>query len=193
MMARPLVLPDWRGRAVVCIASGPSLTAADCELVRASGWPTIVTNSTFRSCQWADALYGFDSPWWRINIADVRTTFAGRCYTQALHPPKGVICARGDPKFRSFGNAGANSVSLAVAAGAMRVVMLGFDCAITDGRTHHHADHPAPLRNCDTLPRWPTQFERLARYSTKRAVVLNASRHTALTCFERAPIEDALR
>jgi hypothetical protein len=186
-------LPRWTGT-VVCIASGPSLTAEDCELVRASGHTTIVTNTTFRLCPWADALYGFDPLWWRVYIAEVRQTFRGRLFCQSFHRIRHDIeCARMYPAFRSFGNSGANAGALAMAAGARRVVLLGYDCALTGGRSHHHGDHPPGLRNCDTLPKWPGQFERLARWAEARGVsVLNASRESALTCFERVALEIAL-
>jgi hypothetical protein len=187
-------LPNWRGRKVACLASGPSLTPEDCEAARSSGRAVIVTNSTFRLASWADALYGFDSQWWRVNLADVRRDFAGRLFTQGLSPPKGVTCCRLDPKFRSFGNAGANAVSLAIAMGAVNIVMLGYDCARgTNGEAHHFGDHPAPLRNCDTMPRWPAQFARLAVYAERRgANVWNASRATALQAFPRIALEDVL-
>lgn len=186
-------LPDWRGRTVVCIASGPSLTAEDCAAVRESGHPTIVTNTTFRLCPWADALYGFDPAWWNLYIAEVRATFAGRLFTQYLHPRRGVECARLSPKFWSFGNSGACAGALAIAAGSRRIVLLAYDCGFTAGRSHHHGDHPPELRNCDTLPRWPGQFARLAGWSARRgAVIVNASRVSALDCFPRLPLEQAL-
>ena len=186
------MLPDWKGRTVVCIASGPSLTPEDCAVARAAGIPTVVTNTTFRTCPWADALYWFDVDWWREYGPEVRESFAGTVYTQSLSPRKGVQCVLANQKFRSFGNSGACAVALAIAAGASKVVMLGFDCSMERG-SHHHGDHPSRLRNCDTIARWPRQFSRLAAWAEKRAVVVNASRMTALECFSRAPLADALR
>ncbi len=185
-------LLDWRGRTAVCIASGPSLTAEDCELVRASGHPTIVTNTTFRKCPWATVLYGFDPPWWHRYIAEVRQVFHGRKFCQSSHRiRRDIECARSLPLFRSFGNSGACAVSLAVAAGSPRVVMLGYDCSTANG-SHHHGDHPPGIRNCDTLPKWPAQFDRLAGWAGRRAVVVNASRESALTCFPRVRLIEAL-
>lgn len=188
-------LIDWRGRTAVCIASGPSLTLADCELVRASGHPTIVTNTTFRLCPWADALYAFDRQWWNLYIEEVRQVFAGRKFCQSVHRiRRDIECARADPRFWPFGNSGACAVSLAVACGAQRIVLLGYDCGMAGGQSHHHGDHPPALRNCDTMPKWPAQFERLAGYAARRdAAVVNASRASALTCFPRAPLEQALK
>lgn len=186
------MLLDWRGETVICIASGPSLTAEDCELVR--GRLAIVTNTTFRACPWAAALYAFDRQWWNRYIDEVRKVFAGRkfCQSQRLIR-KDIECARKILGFRSFGNSGACAASMAISAGAKRLVLLGYDCGYSDGRSHHHGDHPDGLRNCDTMPRWPAQFERLAAYAVKRGVeIVNASRTTALTCFQRVDLADAL-
>jgi hypothetical protein len=95
--------------------------------------------------------------------------------------------------YRSFGNSGANAVSLAVVLGAWRVVLLGYDCQLTGGRSHHHGDHPAPFSNCDKLPQWPEQFARLSRWASARGIpVANATRESALTCFDRLPLDVAL-
>ena len=69
---------DWlrayAGRAVVVIASGPSLTEDDCEAVRKSGLPAFVVNTTFRRCPWADVLVAHDSKWWQTYGAEVVIT-----------------------------------------------------------------------------------------------------------------------
>ena len=127
-------------------------------------------------------------------MTEVRRSFAGRLFTQSpsylYREVESTAIYRG---WRSFGNSGANAVSLAINAGARRVLMLGYDCALTGGRSHHHGDHPPTLRNCDTLPKWPAQFQRLAGWASKRgAVVLNASRESALTCFPRVTLAEVL-
>lgn len=70
--------PAWEGLTVACLASGPSLTAEDCEVVRASGVPTLVTNTTFRMAPWAAIVYGHDSKWWLHYGAEVARTCTGR-------------------------------------------------------------------------------------------------------------------
>lgn len=186
--------PDWRGRTVACLASGPSLMVEDCVAAREAGCVTIVTNTTFRLCPWADALFAFDSQWWKAHISEVRRSFGGRLFTQSLsylyREVETTAILRG---WRSFGNSGANAVALAIVCGAPRVILLGYDCALTGGRSHHHGDHPTGMRNCDTLPRWPAQFARLATFAAKRGVeVVNASRASALECFPRATLAEAL-
>lgn len=191
---RLVTFPDWRGGDVVCIASGPSLTAEDCDAVHASGLPTIVTNSTFRSCPWASALFGFDFAWWRVHIDEVRATFGGRLFCQSSRwALRGLEWPGAHPRYRSFGNSGACAIALAVACRASRVILLGYDGQATGGRSHHHGDHPAPLRNCDTMPAWQQQFSRLAPWADARgARIVNATRETALQQFPRFPLAEAL-
>ena len=184
-------LPDWRNRTVACLASGPSLTVEDCVRARDSGWATVVTNTTYQLCPWADALFAHDSQWWKAHIAGVRRCFAGRLFSPSLHVLyRGVESLAVNMQWRNFHNSGANAISLAMVCGASRIVLLGFDCALTGGRSHHHGDHPGALRNCDTIDKWPAQFAKVAAYADKRRIlVFNASRVSALTCFPRVTLE----
>lgn len=184
----------WQGRTVICLASGPSLTPEDCETVRQTGHPVIVTNTTFRLAPWADVLFGFDGKWWREYRAEVEATFGGEKLTfSSAGPSLGVRTLHREAWFTHFHNSGASAISLAVVAGASRVLLLGYDCQKTGGKAHWHGDHPRSLGNAKSISNWPTQFRGVARYAKSKGVeVLNCSRSTALTCFPRASLEDAL-
>ena len=195
--------PNWRGRTVFCLASGPSLTAADVELVRLTGHPTVVTNTTFRLAPWADALFAFDAKWWatkdpRTGLTHAQETerdFKGRRFCRsALGVNYGVETLHASSWFRGSGNSGTCAVALALAAGAARIVLLGYDCTFApDGRRHWHGDHPPGLGNCLSIARWPLQFKRVARDAKAAGVrVTNCSRRTALDLFERIPLEQVL-
>lgn len=195
--------PQWRGRTVFCLASGPSLTPDDVELVRRTGHPTVVTNTTFRLAPWADALFAFDAKWWatkdpRTGLTHAQETardFAGRRFCRsALGTNYGVETLHASSWFRGSGNSGTCAVALALAAGAARIVLLGYDCTFApDGRRHWHGDHPPGLGNCLSIARWPQQFKRVARDAKVAGVrVINASRRTALEAFERIPLEQVL-
>lgn len=183
--------PDWSGRTVVCIASGPSLTAEDCELVRAAGHPVVVTNTTFQLCPWADVLFAFDAKWWR-EYQDQVAQFAGRKLSGSLLAVK-YGAEPVQPWFSIYRNSGCCAISLALAAGAERVVMLGYDGGFHDGRAHWHADHPKPMGNADTVADWPRLFGIVAKNARRAGIpVINASRRTALTCFPRADLQTVL-
>lgn len=185
----------WKGRTVVCIASGPSLTEEDCERARRAGLPTIVTNTTFKRCPWAEVLFGFDGKWWKHYRRDVDAVFKGARLTcaPAGHREGGAELLLHASWFTSFHNSGANAISLAIAAGAARVVLIGFDCQKTGGAVHWHGDHPAPLGNARSMPNWAKHFKNVGRYAAQRGVkIINCSRATALTCFPLAELEAVL-
>lgn len=187
--------PDWSGRTVVCIASGPSLTAEDCAAVRAAGHPAIVTNTTFRMAPWADVLFGFDSAWWRRHNVEVQRVFSGRRLTVSQIGARfGAESLYGAPWFQQAGNSGASAIVLALAGGAGKVVLLGFDCGRgPQNEWHWHGDHPTGMSNCATMARWPQQFALVAKRAKKQgAEVVNASRRTSLDCFPRADLQEAL-
>lgn len=185
----------WSGLTVACIASGPSLTPADCDLIRAAGLRTIVTNTTFRLCPWADVLFAFDTRWWQQYRAEVES-FAGLRfgYARGCTSYGARAALDGLPWFRHFHNSGASSISIAIAAGAARIILLGFDCQTgPKGQTHWHGDHPKSLGNARSISNWPTQFRNVARFSGERGVdVVNCSRTTALQCFPRSTLEAEL-
>lgn len=191
----------WKGQTVACLASGPSLTAEDCETVRAIGCPVIVTNNTFQLCPWADVVLGFDSAWWRAYGADVARVFGGEklcCAPVGTGPGSvavyGVQSLHGRDWFRPHLNSGASALALAVVAGAARVLLLGYDCQKTDGKTHWHGDHERGLSNARSIAKWPLRMKNVARLAKERKVrVVNCSRSTALTCFDRRSLEEELK
>jgi hypothetical protein len=177
---------DWRGQTVACIASGPSLTKEDCEAVR--HLKCIVTNTSFRLALWADALFAMDLKWWTEYHQEVARDFKGELYSwskvAARYGPESM-----DGKMAGFGNSGANAISLAIEAGASKVILLGYDCQKTNGLSHWHGDHPKALSNARSIAMWPQKFQRVADYAKKRGVsILNCSRATALKCFERGSL-----
>lgn len=186
--------PAWAGRTVVCIASGPSLLAEDCDLVRQSGHPVAVTNTTFRMAPWADVVFGMDSAWWKQYGKEVAATCTGRrLSTSQVAPSHGAESLYGCSWFPHTLNSGAAIVDLAIVSGAARVILLGYDCQKTGGKTHWHGDHPSGLGNARTMKNWPRYFSHVAKKAKDAGCpVLNASRSTALTCFPRVLLEDVL-
>lgn len=185
--------PKWAGTAV-CIASGPSLTAEDCDLVKASGHPTIVTNTTYRLAPWADIVFGMDLNWWKEHGKEVAQICAGRKMSTS-HAAKAYGAESLYPctwKPTAL-NSGAAAIELAMATGATQIILLGYDCQKTGGKTHFFGDHPKTLGNALSLKRWPKHFEYLARKAREKdCKVVNATRVTALVCFPRVELEAVL-
>jgi len=185
----------WRGRTIVCIASGPSLTAEDCELVRQSGHPTIVVNKSFQRAPWADILFGMDAPFWTEYIHDIERDFAGERWGYVRMPKEmQVVATKGALYPTGWGNSGSFAVSLGVVGKPMRILLLGYDCQLgPNGEKHWHEDYPERMGNAHSIKRWPYQFELVAKYAAAHGVrVVNCSRATALTCFERGDLHAEL-
>lgn len=183
----------WAGQTVACIASGPSLTVDDCEFVRGIGLPTVVTNNTFERCPWADALYAMDAPWWKVYRDRVEREFEGMKFSYVSTGIRGVLHTKGEIYPTGWGNSGTYSISLAIVAGASRIILLGHDCQKTGGRVHWHGDHKKPMGNAQSIASWPKKYALVAEYAKSRGVqVINCSRETALTCFPRGTLDEEL-
>jgi hypothetical protein len=130
-----------------------------------------------------------DRAWWNVHINDVRRVFQGELVT-AQRQCHGVRHFRP----QGIGNSGAGAIAVAADLGARRIVLLGYDCQHTSGKTHWHGDHP---KGCagnaapKTMSRWPGHFHALAS-SLRGVEIINASRETALRVFPRMPLEKAL-
>ncbi|MDZ7711702.1 MAG: hypothetical protein U5L06_00615 [Rhodovibrio sp.] len=196
--------PNWTGRTVACIASGPSLTPGDCERVRQAGLPTIaVNNAGLDMAPWADIHHACDGRWWHAHPEALAFDRPKFCLVD--DPPAGVrklnlvsgggLDDRPDT-VRAGQNSGYQALHLAaVNFGAARVILLGYDMQHTGGAVHYHGRHPAPLRNpaVKDMPGWVAHFDAVAPELERRGVdVLNASRATALTCFQRVALEEVL-
>jgi len=155
----------------------------------------IVTNTTYKIAPWADVLYGFDVAWWKSHVADVCLNFVGERCSQANLPQRYRVTHLPSQRFKNFGNSGTAAMALAFYRGAREIIMVGYDCKREGGRGHWHADHPKPLGNISdrTLNSWMPSFSKLADFLKGKGVkVVNASRSTALTCFDRLSLENAL-
>ena len=194
--ARPPLSGRWRSGTVVCIASGPSLTADDCERVRVwrekegpQAKAVVVANTSYKAAPWADALFAIDRDWWKTYIHDVYTTFKGERYSKnSQHPSYNVTQLK---DLNTYGNSGAGCISLASQAEAARIILLGFDCQHTGGISHWHGDHPSHLGNAGLTNQWLDKFRQLAD-DFKHIEIINASRATALDMFPRKSLESLL-
>lgn len=136
-------------------------------------------------------MFALDFPWWDSHIDEVNRDFTGARYSTNDLPEKFKATYLPPAKFNAYGNSGAACIALAAAAGARRVVMLGFDCQHTNGQAHWHGNHPRGLANARQIERWPKLFQQL-RDDHPDLDIVNASRQTALTMFPRITLEDEL-
>lgn len=218
IVPQPMFNKGWER--VICVASGPSLTAEQgFRISAAAGWKVIAVNTSWQRVPMADVLYACDQNWWKMYHLQVQDRFHGECWTAdrwsahkyglnfvqtydrpGLSREIGVI--------HSGANGGYQAVNLAYLFGARRIVLVGYDMMMTYGLSHWHGEHPEGL---GTLPAagyktfaasgagdgrfvdWIDRFRDLAYDLREDGVrVANASIETALPWFRRAPLESAL-
>jgi hypothetical protein len=197
----------WSGATAVCIASGPSLTVEDVALVeewrraRESGRVVIVCNTSYLIAPWADVMVAQDMGWWQVYGDDAVRRFQGEKLS-GCEPPRGLAHAvrRADVSVRSASSlTGGMAIALAAERGASRVVLLGYDCAVKYiagvRQAHWHAAHPRPLGDAGSVERFDARLTKLARDLARAkpdCKIVNASRETQCTAFERVALEEAL-
>lgn len=150
-------------------------------------------------------LYACDLRWWTQYGAQVDQIFAGERWTSA-NALKGVInwidavdepgLSTNPSRIHTGGNGGYQLVGLTYHWGVSRIVLLGYDMQRgPNGETHHHGKHDRDLPNPapQHLAEWARRMIDLGVDLRERGVaVINATRSTAITCFEKMPIEAAL-
>jgi hypothetical protein len=187
----------WSGQVVAVCASGPSMTVAVADQLRAEKVPCIVINDTWRRMQDAAALLAADRAWWIARdprVSPEPHEFAGErisCCGEA----KGVCGTTFvRPSSEADGGNGALHAARDVAAarGARLILLCGVDLR-DDDLTHWHGLHKA-LRN-PSVPRFTRARRAWHRYAAvkERPRIINCNPQSGLTCFERMPIEEALR
>lgn len=173
----------------IVIASGPSLTRADCDALR--GMEAIAVNNAVFLAPWAQTLYAADSRWWSVYKPRI-TWYKGQrlCRARGI----GIETYYGQGWQRNGGNSGHQALQLAVERGYKHIALIGFDHMHTGGKSHFHGDHVGTdkitLGNAPNTHHWATQMNRTAGELKARGIeIINLSRETALECFERVTVE----
>ena len=143
------MMPDWRGKAVAVLASGPTMSQAVADRVR--HMPCIAINATYQLAPWANVLFAYDLHWWQANpqaqqFAGLRVcgqpgvgdTVLFRCPVERAEIAPGHVV--------EFQSSGIAAIRFAVAAGARRIELYGFG-----GTGHWHA---GPQHDEQTLRAW---------------------------------------
>lgn len=188
-------------RAVI-IATGPSLTQADVDLVCRLGRRVYAVNDAYRLCR-PDVLYACDEEWWAMHHADTNGVEAWTTSDEAAHKyGLNHIPGRHADNARKYfdasghgiiygGNSGFQALNLSYVHGCRDAVLLGFDMGHDNGKKHFFGDHPAAIEKPSPYPSWIKHFNMAApEIAAAGMVVVNATRRTRLECFKRVALED---
>jgi len=177
---------------LVCVASGPSLVASDCEMVRKAGVKVVAVNNSWEMAPFCNYLYAGDLKWWNAYNRDV-TDLAAEKWTcsRKAHQAYGI-------NLHTVGggyNSGMRAIQFGITKGFKNIALLGYDCSLKKG-IHWHGSHSRRfLKNPDALKlrKWHTQFGKVAKNANDLGVkIVNCSRDTELTCFDTASLERVL-
>ena len=165
------------------LAPGPSATAEDAERVRSAGLPLGAITSAFELAPWADFIAATDGGWWR-KYPEVKQ-LAGRKYT--MHEVRRVERVK-VPGYVAV-NSGVLGLECAKKHGATRVLLLGFDMH----GSHYFGPYRNGLANTSEAKRRMhlTQYARWKR-ANPAIEVINCTPGSALTCFPKASLNDAI-
>lgn len=199
--------PLFGGETVFCLASGPSLTQEIADRIRCGR--AIAVNTSARLAPWADVLYFTDSGWYEPR-RDLVANWAGlvismsRTAKRELPDKVRRVQGIGDPTlggggFPPLGTAGIRqgrssghtAVSLAIALGASRVVLVGYDMRVVGGREHHHSEYTGP-RDLDQYAReFVPAFDGWNAAALKVGVqILNATPQSAVQEFPFVDLDE---
>lgn len=201
-MAR--VTRSLEGKPCVCIATGPSLSQDQVEVVRQSGAAAIVVNDAYLLAPFARLAYFADTKWWRWHKdREEWKAFAGQKCTINVGPceEKSVLILERsmapdgfskDPTSITTGShSGFQALSIAYLAGANPIILLGYDCRAVGGKDHYFGSHPDK-----TMPPYAsirTRYAPAAAEAKKAGVrIVNATPDSAIPDFERVDIASVL-
>lgn len=187
----------WPGRTAAILASGPSMSQAVADQVRAAAIPAIAVNDTYRLAPWADMLYAADEAWWAVHPTAL--DFAGLKVSvgtfNGVHRLRHTGVAGFDPDpacVRTGSNSGYQAVHIAVQAGAARILLCGFDMR----GEHWFGRHPAGLANSNEalFAKFRKHFAELAPLLPGLGVeIVNCTPGSALACFPTSTLDQQLQ
>ena len=197
----------WRGASVAVLGGGPSIRDLDLariERLWRSGWKVIAINSLGLFAPWADLLYFQDNSW-RETHQELVEAWGGLAVTasrqaKAALPDKVKriafdmrpdFPAPGSERIRYGRSSGHMAVSIAIAMGAARIVLFGFDMRQVGGRSHGHDDYAkieeAAVYSNSFIP----SFDGWDAAAKARGVeILNATSGSALAEFAGVTLEE---
>jgi hypothetical protein len=200
--------PYWSDRPVFLLGGGASLCGFD--FGRLAGWSCrLGVNQAMLDAD-CDAGLSIDHPFVRRS-QDRLCTFAadrqlylaaGDRWFDDLPEIPGAIylgdaaapLSRNPALIHGGGTSGYAALNLAVLKRARRIVLLGYDYGLVAGRHHYHDaywwHHAA---NDQSWAAWAKRFDAMAPALEELGVeVINASPQSAIACFPKMSIEDAL-
>ena len=211
------MFPKADQRICAIIAGGPSLNKTDVELVDSfavcGDVYVIGINDAYRISNQLHMLYAADLPWWRGHMPAVRNYAHMRRVVGGVDlalwtagdeaakdfpeltlidsEPAAEFFIRADNKIGRGAHGGFQALNIALNIGFAKILLLGYDCQITDANNRHwFGNHPQSIAKASPYKAWVDVFTKAQRtlYQWPETEVVNCSRQTALDCFRRSTV-----
>lgn len=194
--------PDWTGQTAVCIATGPSLTQQQVEIVKRSSVRSIGINDVGLRNQWVDIWYAADYQFWKHYSTTAETSDSLKVCAERDAIKHGLVdlflnvndrekALRYTPGYALHGeHSGFQALQLAISIGATKVVLVGYDCKPKGQLTNYFGTKCASLHRHSDYKNWPLHYDRLA--IPDGVEVLNATTDSAITAYPKVELESVL-
>jgi len=200
----------WPEKTVVIIGGGPSLKDFNRDRLRIlkaeKGLRIIGVNDAYEWGSWVDMCFYGDNGWLVTHVrkGDI-LDYPGLVITNTEYAviPNWVLRLKRiplgltDKKWMCAWNhnSGISAINLACLLGARRIVLIGFDMKIADGKAQWHEDHRGFPPNPNSYPKFMKGAEALAARLPKLfpgVEVINATPGSAMNTFPIMSLKKAL-
>ena len=193
---------DWAGRTVFCVGGGPSLKDFDFDRIRGRGI-VVAINDGARRLPWADVVFSIDTVWMRQREAFLRewpqeavlavpfnyARFLPR--VRYIHRTPGGGINHDPTRLCVGGNSGFGALGMAVARGASRIGLLGYDMNSPGQHWHRGYEWAPRTGSAADMAGWAYLFGSIARVTRRtRQRVINCNPASAIRCFPFGQPED---
>ena len=184
--------PFWDDKPVAVIGGGPSLIDFDFDKLRGAH----VLAVKRLDIPWADAGFGLDYCRDKLESVQSRIYWAVR---EDQQPPSRHITflkrldglgLSDDPSaIYGGGTSGFGAMQICIHKRAKQIVLFGFDY---DGISHAPSEKRR-AQDASSWAAWAEHFRVFVPYFTENGIsVVNASRKSAITCFQKVALQDAV-
>lgn len=198
--AKPVSEDRWATDTVFIIGGGPSAARENLDALRGRGI-VVAVNDSARALPWADVVFTADMSWLQRRADFVRAFTGARVATGPadfafpdipdLQTPIRIdgVGLTSNPSATYATNSGFGAFTWAVAKGAKRIVLVGFD--LTEAG-HWHGGYEWKSRfGAPHYSAWSDEFGVVARDVAARGVqVINTNFESAIGCFPFARLTD---
>lgn len=194
----------WSTSTCYVLGGGPSLANLNLKALEAQNTRIIAVNNAYRVAPWADFCYFMDKTWFKWHRKELKNFMgvlvSGDEKTSSIdfvHTLQRGVKHHHDPRRTHMGrgnNSGHGAISLGASLGAKKIILLGFDMRVVDGKHNFHDDHKRKVAATIYERSYLKSFDFLAKDLLELGVqVQNATPGSALKAFPIVEVPKCLQ